>query len=106
METTGIIHWELPDGTELRAWTSDLNRPGRPSYIWANVLRGPVKYRIVSRETATPWKPMKRIEVTDEGRLVPSPEGPFGAVEVLKRGKYDVEFRVQSHVFSGLKLIV
>lgn len=106
MKFPGIMRWELPNGTELGAWTSELNRPGRPSYIWADVLRGPVKYRIVSRETATPWKPMRRSEVTDDGRIVPSPECPFGAVAVLKRGNYDVEFRVQSQVFSGLKLIV
>ena len=82
------------------------SQAGKPCYIWSNLDRGPIMYRIVGPEKTGDWKPMEKHIATEDRKVIPQPEGRFCAVEVLERGDYEVEFRVGTQEFSAVRLEV
>ena len=98
--------WKLANGTEFNCWVSGDNQAGTRSWIWCDVKTGPVSFRITGGGQPGDWKPMARIDVTDDDKIVADPNGKFGAAQVLPRGKYSVAFKVGTEEFSSVALQV
>jgi hypothetical protein len=101
--------WELADHSEkFTGWVSGDNHAGKRSWIWCDVQRGPVSYRVIGGVQSGGWKPMDKIQVSeDESQTITvDPNGQFGAAELLPSGKYTVEFKVGMEEFSAVTLRV
>jgi hypothetical protein len=94
--------WKLADGTEFNCWVSGANKAGKPMWIWCDLSSRPVSYRIVSGGKASEWKEMRKIDVKDDGKVVPDPNGKYGATETLPAGKFCVDFKIGAEQFSAV----
>ena len=98
--------WKLASGTEFNCWVSGDNHAGKRSWIWCDVQTGPVSFRITGGGQSGDWKPMAKIDVKDDDKIVADPNGKFGAAQVLPSGKYSVAFKVGTEEFSAVTLQV
>ena len=98
--------WKLANGTEFNCWVSGDNHAGQRSWIWCDVQTGPVSFRITGGGQAGDWKPLAKIDVKDDDKIVADPNGKYGTAQVLPRGKYSVAFRVGTEEFSAVTLQV
>jgi hypothetical protein len=98
--------WKLADGTEFNCWVSKGNHADQRSWVWSDLQKGSISYRIIGGGLSADWKPMTRIKVGDDGKLAitPDPNGKFGATEVVPRGRYLVQFKVGTEEFSAVTL--
>jgi hypothetical protein len=101
--------WELADHSEkFTGWVSKDNHAGKRSWIWCDVQRGPVSYRVIGGGQSGGWKRMDKIQVSDDQSqtITVDPNGQFGAAEFLRSGTYSVEFKVGSEEFRAVTLRV
>ncbi len=101
--------FELADHSEqFTAWVSGDNHANKRTWIWCDVERDPVSYRVTGGGQSGEWKPMKKIVVSeDESQTIKEdPTGKHGAAETLPSGKYTVVFKVGNEQFSGVTLQV
>jgi len=93
-DTDQFITRRMADGKEVSFWLGGELKAGVKCYLWST--RGPVDYRIRrdSGSVLKSWSSMKKKSGDDQ----------FYALQTLKRGKYEIDFRIGVHVFSALKL--
>jgi hypothetical protein len=98
--------WKLANGTEFNASINSANNPGERSWIWVDLPKGPVSYRIIGGDQPRDWRPLVKIRVSNDEKLTitPDPAGMFGDAVTLPAGTYAVEFKVGREEFSALTL--
>jgi hypothetical protein len=90
--------WALAGGGEVSCWLGGEIKAGADIHIWANAPRGPVTYRIrQGRQLLKSWTLMAK---TKGGGA------RFGAVEVLRAGRYKIDFQIGKEIFSAIKLVL
>jgi hypothetical protein len=89
-----IIYRRLPDGKLGTFWLGGELLADVKFWIWSDASKDPVDYRIRSEAGSA----------TSEWKNLSKAGGPLRATEELPSGNYEVEFRTQETVFSGLKL--
>jgi hypothetical protein len=84
----------MADGEEVSFWLGGELKAGVKCYLWSTL--GPVDYRIRrdSGSVLKSWTAMKKKRGDDQ----------FCALESLKPGKYEIDFRIGVQVFSELRL--
>ena len=108
MATEGAPHdctmreYQLADGTGFSCWSS-MNQEGKPCYIWSDCPHE-IFYRLVLNGKPGEWKPLLKHEVFNKHvgptKVVRHPKGKPGAIEVLARGRYKVEFKIGDQLFT------
>jgi hypothetical protein len=93
-DTDHFITRRMADGAEVSFWLGGELKAGVKCYLWST--RGPVDYRIRrdSGSVLKSWTSMKKKSGDDQ----------FCALESLKPGKYEIDFRIGAQVFSELML--
>jgi hypothetical protein len=89
--------WTLAGGGEVSCWVGGELKAGAEIGVWSSAQSGPVAYRIrrINGRLLKGWTPMKK---TRGGGA------PFGAVEVLGAGRFEIDFRIGKEIFSAIKL--
>jgi hypothetical protein len=89
-----FITRRVAGGEEVSFWLGGELKAGVKCYLWST--RGPVDYRIRrdSGSILKSWTSMKKKRGDDQ----------FCAMESLKPGKYEIDFRIGVQVFSALRL--
>jgi hypothetical protein len=93
-DTDHFITRLTADGEEVSFWLGGELKAGVKCYLWSS--HGPVDYRIRrdSGSVLRSWSSMKKKRGDDQ----------YCALETLKPGRYEIDFRIGVHVFSALKL--
>ena len=96
-DTAGFMTRRTADGEEVSFWIGGEVKAGARFSLWSSASRGPVAYRIrrQSGSLLKDWSPMRR---------TPGVDAALCALETLKSGKYEFDFRIGQAVFSGLRV--